>query len=247
MKEFTHHFLDRVYHFEYLTSTMNKAEELIELNNELGNILIISARQGSGIGRKDNYWYSPQGGLWFTLGIYGFSFKTNFTLFTGIQILNAIETLCLNESLNIRIKWPNDIFLNDKKAAGIIVKHLPKYKYYLIGVGINANVVEFPPELKDIATSLWLETGKIISLEILLKEFLDNMIANLPLYLTEFRIDEICYQQHDYLKGLKIMIKTEFAEYCGDYYGISPEGAILMKLAQGSIQPFFAGEVRILG
>ena len=101
MKEFTHHFIDKVYHFEFLSSTMNKAEELIEIEHDLGNILIISDKQGNGKGRTGADWYSPQGGLWFTLGIYGFSLNSNFTLFTVIQVLKAIESICINNRLDI--------------------------------------------------------------------------------------------------------------------------------------------------
>jgi BirA family transcriptional regulator, biotin operon repressor / biotin---[acetyl-CoA-carboxylase] ligase len=246
MNEFKHPFLDTVFQVDNLTNTMEKAEELIKDNKVAGNFLIVSDKQNRGVGRKSNNWYSPKGGLWFSLGIYGFSFASNFTLFCGIQILKAIESETKATPLNSTIKWPNDIYINGKKVAGIIVKHFPRSNYYIIGIGINTNLDKFPAELQNTATSIKLETEANISHQVLLTCILDNLSDNLPEYLSEYRIDEACFTSHDYLKDRTITIKTEFAEYKGKYHGISPSGAIQLKLSNRAIQLFYAGEISII-
>ncbi|MCF7911824.1 MAG: biotin--[acetyl-CoA-carboxylase] ligase [Candidatus Cloacimonetes bacterium] len=246
MKNFQHSFLDQIIQVDYLTSTMEKAEELIEENKITGNFLIISDKQGRGVGRRGNNWYSPAGGLWFSIGIYGFCFGANFTLFCGIQILKAIDTIIAGKNIASKIKWPNDIYLKGKKAAGIIVKNLSGRNYYIVGIGINTNLEIFPEELQNTATSLKLETGTSISNQLLLTGIMDNLANNLPDYLSGYKLDEEYYAEHDLLKNQTIMIKTEFAEFSGLYHGISPAGAIQLKLSNGAIQPFYAGEIQII-
>jgi len=224
---------------------MEKAEELVESSNFSGNFLITADKQGNGIGRKGNYWYSPSGGLWFTLGIYGFTFKSNFTLFCGLQLLKTLESLISNPLMKLAIKWPNDLYMNNKKLAGIIVKYLPRSNYYLAGIGLNTNIDKFPAELESIATSLKIETSRIFSSTDIITEFLNTLSAELPEYLSEYKLDEKYYMSHDLLRDHQLKISTEFAEYSGQYLGISPVGAILLKLPNGAIQPFYAGEITI--
>ncbi|MDP8221381.1 MAG: biotin--[acetyl-CoA-carboxylase] ligase [Candidatus Stygibacter frigidus] len=246
MDNITHSFLDKYVHYDYISSTMEKAEELIENSEFKGNFLIIADKQGIGIGRNGNHWYSPSGGLWFTLGIYGFTFKSNFTLFCGLQLLKTLEQLISDPVMKLVIKWPNDLYLNNKKLAGIIVKHIPRSNYYLAGIGLDSNMESFPEELESIATSLKLETGMNYSSSAIIHLFLDNLNAELPEYLSTYRFDESYYTSHDYLNDHELSINTEFAEYTGRYHGISPEGAILLRLPNGAIQPFYAGEIRII-
>jgi BirA family biotin operon repressor/biotin-[acetyl-CoA-carboxylase] ligase len=71
---------------------------------------------------------------------------------------------------------PNDLFLNNKKVAGILCERFVRgasISPILVGVGINLNVNEFPLELKHIATSLKIETGKVFDLKIELKELIN--------------------------------------------------------------------------
>jgi len=246
MNNFTHPFLDQYLYYKYISSTMEKAEDLVERDDFKGNFLIAADKQGSGIGRKGNYWYSPAGGLWFTLGIYGFTFKSNFTLFCGLQLLKALEVKLNDPSMKLNIKWPNDIYLNKNKLAGIIVKHLPRSKYYLTGIGINTNIEAFPVELESIATSLKIETSRLFNSIDIITEFLNILSAELPEYLSKYKLDENYYRSHDLLRNHQLKISTEFAEYSGQYLGISPEGAILLKLSNGAIQPFYAGEITIV-
>jgi len=246
MDNITHSFLDKYVHYDYISSTMEKAEELIENSEFKGNFLIIADKQGIGIGRNGNHWYSPSGGLWFTLGIYGFTFKSNFTLFCGLQLLKTLESLITHPEMKLTIKWPNDIYLNNKKLAGIIVKHIPRSNYYLTGIGLNTNVESFPEELKSIATSLKLETGENFNTNEIISLFLDNLSSELPEYLDTYRFDEKYYSAHDHLIDHELKINTEFAEYTGNYHGISPEGAILLRLSSGAIQPFYAGDITII-
>lgn len=78
----------------------------------------------------------------------------------------------------IQIKMPNDLFLNGKKVAGILCERFVRgtsISPILVGVGINLNVEEFPLELKHIATSLKIETGRSFDLKFKLRELIDGL------------------------------------------------------------------------
>lgn len=83
----------------------------------------------------------------------------------------------------LRIKWPNDVFLDGRKLAGVLIDAgVGSPTTYLIGVGINCNRVRFPPDLEPIATSLCLSTGRVIDRHALLVELavqIDRMLTDL--------------------------------------------------------------------
>jgi BirA family biotin operon repressor/biotin-[acetyl-CoA-carboxylase] ligase len=83
----------------------------------------------------------------------------------------------------LRIKWPNDVFLDGRKLAGVLIDAgVGSPTTYLIGVGINCNRVRFPPDLEPIATSLALSTGQVVDRYALLVELavqIDRMLTDL--------------------------------------------------------------------
>jgi len=244
MQQYSHDLLDLYLYYNHLSSTMSKAQELLEKPDIKGIFLVLAAKQRLGEGRNGNVWYSPAGGLWFTLALCGFRFSSNFTLFLGVQIHKAIRS-CFPELEDhaLSLKWPNDLYLNDKKLAGIIVKHVPQKQYYLCGIGINTDITEFPQELRDIAISLH-DYNKVENVQIL-TVILDNIKDNLPEYLIENQFSREYYFKHDYLVHKQITISTEFSQFEGIYQGVNKDGALLLKLETGAIQPFYAGTVNI--
>ncbi|MCF7918436.1 MAG: biotin--[acetyl-CoA-carboxylase] ligase [Candidatus Cloacimonetes bacterium] len=223
---------------------MSKAQELLEEKELQENFLILADKQRMGQGRKGNIWYSPEGGLWFTLAIYGFKFNSNFTIFLGIQVHKALITMFPQlQEQELLLKWPNDIYLKEKKLAGIIVKQLSYKEYYFCGIGINTAFEGFPDELASHSISL--KNSGIISCnnEDLLKTILDNISDNLPEYLVDSKFSRSYYDKYDFLRNREITITTDFSQFQGKYRGINQEGALLLKLESGAIQPFYAGEV----
>jgi len=75
-----------------------------------------------------------------------------------------------------KIKWPNDILLNNKKIAGILIETMPITNIYVIGVGINVNQQTFSTETSGIATSLCIETGKTFDLNNLFEEIIQMFL-----------------------------------------------------------------------
>ncbi|MEM0363108.1 MAG: biotin--[acetyl-CoA-carboxylase] ligase [Sulfolobaceae archaeon] len=158
-----------------VTSTQDFAEAISSMLYE--DFVVIAEEQTKARGRFGRSWYSPKGGLWFTY--VKKNFKTELIQLSGIKTAIAIMDL-LKDFVDAKIRWPNDIVVNDKKIAGILIEAKTyedvNYCDLFIGVGIDTNVKEFPKDVN--ATSLYLELGKEIELDI------NKIIGKIEEYLT---------------------------------------------------------------
>ncbi|MGB9740299.1 MAG: biotin--[acetyl-CoA-carboxylase] ligase [Candidatus Bathyarchaeia archaeon] len=161
-------------------STNNFAKKLARYGAAEGTI-VIAEEQTAGRGRRGQKWFSPKGGLYFSL-ILRPKMKVNEVV--GILIaagLAIAKTLHENYCLSVETKWPNDVLLDGKKVCGILTEVNSvgeNVNYTVVGIGINANSAvskEFPEELKPIVTSLKEKLKKKIILEDLLKRCLQKL------------------------------------------------------------------------
>ena len=242
MKTFQHPIFDEVYFYEKLNSTSKQATKLIEDQTGQGNFLIIANEQTGGIGRNQNHWSSPLGGIWMTAALYGLSVSSNLTIFTGISIHKALCELFPAIHENLKIKWPNDIYLKDKKLVGILASHNQAEKYHLLGIGLNSNVENIPEEISETAISLSQFLQQEIENEKLITKIFDNFASELPEFI-EGNLDIKYFNQHSLLEGKEILLDTDFDQFEGICKGINKSGAILIELKSGMIQPFYSGTI----
>jgi len=161
-----------VYYIESCTSTMDFSKELAK-KGEVPGTVIVTGFQESGRGRNNRTWFSEKEcNLLFTLMMLYedfYSMPSVFTLKAGLALVLALETIFPLLAGRIKIKWPNDIMIDGKKAAGILTETvhvspgsavvetgsgiISGTEVYL-GMGINIGQKNFPPELADTATSL---------------------------------------------------------------------------------------------
>jgi len=141
--------------FDKVDSTQSRVTQFLPKEAE-GAVLILAETQTRGVGREERPWYSPSGGLWFTLAL---PLKTltlaqvaPFSMVTALQVAEALKEV---NALDCEVKWPNDIMVNGKKVAGILLATVTKFRkpWVLIGIGINVNN-EIPAEIKSVATSI---------------------------------------------------------------------------------------------
>lgn len=159
----------RLYWFEETDSTNKQA---LERENVPDRSVFIAKKQNAGRGRLGRSWVSEDGGIYMTIYIMP---KTKaqdisaITLVAGAALSEAIE--------NSKIKWPNDIILNDKKVSGILVQSKISNSGEMavaVGMGINVNTEAFPRELSDKATSIYKESGKKIKRAELIESVCDK-------------------------------------------------------------------------
>ncbi|MFA5207667.1 MAG: biotin--[acetyl-CoA-carboxylase] ligase [Candidatus Paceibacterota bacterium] len=161
--------------FKTISSTNKKAKEMSSLGVAPWTV-VVSEVQENGYGRKGEAWYSPLGGLYFSIILP----RGNIEDLQTITILAAfIVAKVIKESFNVEplIKLPNDVLLNGKKICGILTENVigSDVKLSVIGIGIDTNIENFPIELKDIATSLKMELGHEVDNEKLLEKIITEL------------------------------------------------------------------------
>lgn len=168
--------------FEELDSTNNYAKNNIAILND-GDV-IFAKKQTAGRGRMNRAWSSSNGNLTFTIVI-----KNKFLLkkFDCLSLLSAsaIYNVLSSYTSNVTIKWPNDVYVKDKKICGILLEGASNEEglnYLLIGIGINLNQSAFDEELQNKATSLYLETYEnydVIDILHKIEKSFDNLVSEL--------------------------------------------------------------------
>jgi len=152
----------KVYYFNTIDTTQNFAMEIATRNNMNGTI-IIAKKQTGGRGRMKRKWKSPVGGIWMSIIIHP-KFDVSFTTLVPIAISLAL-CLAIEKTLKIKpeLKWPNDVTVNGKKVAGVLVDASivsNEIEYMIIGVGINfkikptelANAIKKTPNFYGVTT-----------------------------------------------------------------------------------------------
>jgi len=169
----------KIYHFPAVDSTNKIAISLAEEGEREGTV-IVADQQARGEGRRGRNWFSPPGGLWFSFILRPDSFLSETPIYPLIAASGIVESIKKIYSCFSYIIWPNDVFLKGKKVSGVMCRAKVaknKVKFAIIGVGVNLNVEFFPSSLENLATSLFLETGKRVDcfyfLECFLKLFED--------------------------------------------------------------------------
>ncbi len=148
----------RIVVYECAESTMDIAREM-----DLGDV-VVALQQKSGRGRRGRKWFSPKGGLYFTIVL------PKLSPCRAVMLSSVASAITLEDFLpNVEIKWPNDVYVKNKKICGIL--SISVGNKTLIGVGINVSVKKFPENLK--ATSLLLE-GVHTNIFHILAKFLKN-------------------------------------------------------------------------
>jgi len=149
----------KYFHFEQIGSTQDFAKEIIR-KQYITHAIVRADVQLSGRGRFYRRWYSPKGGLWFSILEHSPSRPELISFILPLTVVISLRTLY---GVNAQIKWPNDVMLYEKKVSGVLIESLThgKEMYVISGVGINCN--NDPPI--EMATSLKNILKREISLE----------------------------------------------------------------------------------
>jgi len=165
----------KILEFEKLKSTQKKAKEIAKEAEPW--TVVVAKEQTGGYGRKGNFWYSPKGGLYFSVILPK-------TKIENLQILTIMVAFCIakvlkeNFDLEPFIKWPNDIYVNGKKVCGVLIENFvlgEEIKNSIVGIGLNTNIKEFPKDLREKATSLEQELKKEINQNEILYKILKEL------------------------------------------------------------------------
>ncbi|CAH1218328.1 Bifunctional ligase/repressor BirA [Paenibacillus plantiphilus] len=230
-------------------STQNVAQRLAEEGAPEGT-LIIADHQTSGRGRHGRSWVSPAGkGVWMSLvlrpGI-PLQFAPQLTLLAAVALCRALKSVT---SLEIGIKWPNDLLIGGKKISGILLESTAedeRLRYVIAGIGVSVNLErgDYPPELLDVATSLLIESGGQIERSDVVAAFIREFEHLYALYQQEgFGPIRTLWEALSVTLHKLTRLYSPAGEFEGTPIGLDERGALLVKKSDGSIVPVFSAEM----
>lgn len=241
-------------YYDVIDSTNKEVKRLISKGNNIKNgSIFICETQTNGSGKFNRKWHSPEKcGLWFTivLNIEDADMDiSKITLLTGAAVCSSLRSFNIEST----IKWPNDIYLNNKKIGGILTERVwdsNKSSYLIIGIGLNVNSTEssFPKELKDYASSVFIETGKNFSRAEILCSILssfENLVEDLKRNGSYDKILEI-NRKYSCILGRKInILNPDGSTYESIALELSNNGSLIINDNEGIRKEFISGEVSI--
>ncbi len=233
----------KTFFFEECASTNDEARQLAKKGVGHGS-LIVTEVQTAGRGRRGQAWACPPGeGIACSLILRPKepqSLWPRLALSSGLGMAEGLDHFHLSAEL----KWPNDLWVKQKKICGILVESYQDA--VIVGLGINVNVREFPENLKHPATSLLQETGKKIAREEVIASCLNHVLARAEQIGSGFSEMIQVWNTRCALRGRSVSL-TVGQEVCqGLVEGLSASGELLLRTPEGLQRILQADELRPL-
>jgi BirA family transcriptional regulator, biotin operon repressor / biotin---[acetyl-CoA-carboxylase] ligase len=143
-------------HYRQTESTNDRARELAAAGAPHGTV-VTAAEQTAGRGRQGRTWTAPPGKALLYTALLRPLDERHVTLPLAVPLAVCAAAEELRPGIECRVKWPNDIWLEERKLAGVLIEARPQDGWAVIGIGLNLSIAteEFPPELRETATSLF--------------------------------------------------------------------------------------------
>ena len=239
-----------IYYFSEIGSTNDEAKKKAVAGCPEGTLVITETQLG-GRGRLSRGWFSPVAkGLWFSVVLrppFPPQEAPKCTLMAAVALNRAIRDVT---GIPCGIKWPNDILCNGRKLVGILTEmsaEMDAINHIVIGMGINVNIdaAEIPPELKTIATSVSIETGAEVSRIDLFIKVLERLEEiYLQVKTGGFSVVLDAWRQESITLGRMVNVIGLDKSFVGKAIDIDNDGALLVETEQG-VERVLAGDVSI--
>jgi len=242
----------RIEFHEELDSTNTEAERQLA-NGDADPFVVIARRQTAGRGRLGREWHSQDNGNLYAT----FAFRpeisparlSTFTLWMGVNLAVCINAFC---RLDAKVKWPNDLLINGKKAAGILTEarmDADQTRDLILGIGLNINggADDFPEELSSIATSLRQAVGNPIDANRLTAALAGRVALAYKRFVENDHWNDLktLWAELDALRDQSVSLIQGQARISGIARGIDANGALILEREDGSHFHARAGEVTL--
>ena len=238
-------------HFARETDSTNLWIKRLAKEGASEGTLALAEFQSAGRGRLGRSWEVPEGTSVMMSILLRPKFEPQYaptlTLVMGMAVAKAVKSL----GFDVSIKWPNDVVVSHKKICGILTEmgvRDGKIDYAVIGVGLNVNIKEFPEEMADKATSLYLESGREFDRSQIpglvmeaFEEYYEKFAATCDLSGLKEEYESILA---NYNQSVRVLAKEP---YEGVARGITDGGELLVEKTDGTIVAVSAGEVSVRG
>jgi BirA family transcriptional regulator, biotin operon repressor / biotin---[acetyl-CoA-carboxylase] ligase len=216
-------------HLRSTDSTNERARALAALGAPHGT-LVTTSRQTAGRGRQGRGWVAPEGRA-LLCSLLLRDAPRLLPLAAGVAVAAVVGSAAL-------VKWPNDVLVDGRKVAGILVEGRPQEGWAVVGIGLNVAVApeDLPPELRETAGTLGLGPEAI-------EPTLDRLLEALGRWMTASAEEVLnAFRARDALLDRPV----RWAGGEGRGVGVDGDGRLVVKTAQGTVT-LEAGEVHLLG
>ena len=230
----------RIIYHEKLTSTMDAAKDLARKGCP-DFTTVVAGRQTSGRGRLQREWHSAKGGLYFTVVLRPdlppvLSFRVSF-----LASLTLAGTLNEMFGLDVRVKWPNDLLVDERKLCGMLSElEAEADRVAFINVGIGINVNNDPSAIEPPATSLKAILGRRVAVKDILARYLDAFEQRMQTAALDRVIEE--WKAYTVTLNRDVRIVTTRDVFTGKAVDVDDNGALVLQCADGSFQKVLYGD-----
>lgn len=241
-----------VFHKE--TGSTNLDAKALAEQGEAAGALVVADMQTAGRGRRGRNWVSPSGkDIYMTLMLRPQCRPEKASALTLVMALAVLEAIHELIPEGCGIKWPNDIVINNKKVCGILTEmsaELDGIHYVVIGVGINVNQTTFEEDIRDRATSLYLESGMEINRSRLVARVMHYFEKDYALFEKTWDLSGLIDQYNRFLvnRDREVRVLDPQGEFDGIARGINEKGELIVeRQSDGQTVQVYAGEVSVRG
>ena len=234
-------------HYRRTESTNDRARELAAAGAPHGTV-VTAAEQTAGRGRQGRTWTAPPGKALLYSALLRPLDEHHVTLPLAVPLAVCAAAEELRPGIECKLKWPNDVWLDERKLAGVLIEARPQDGWAVIGIGLNLSIAteEFPPELRDMATSLssieggqgegrrTLPLSPLTATQVLSRHLGDWVEADQPTVLSAWR-------KRDALRGREVA----WDGGSGVADGVDDRGFLLVLAPGGDRVALGAGEVHL--
>lgn len=216
-----------------------------------GAVLVAEA-QTTGRGRRGNSWYSPFGAnLYYSMYWQleqGIQAAMGLSLVIGIAVAEVLET---QFSLPVKLKWPNDIYLADKKLAGILIELAGQSHAQcdlVIGLGLNLQMPQHADmQISQAWTDLQQHLAQPVDRNLLIALLQQQIVTHLQTFETSgFQSFSAAFNQRDQFFNKMVCLSSGDKKYCGRSLGVDHQGGLVLEQAEHK-QSFYGGELSLRG
>ncbi len=242
----------KIHFFEEVDSTNNVIKKMAEEGAD-DCTAVVAEVQTAGRGRMGREWNSPKSsGIWMSFLLRPDVRPESASMLTIVTAMAARSAIFKVTGAEAMIKWPNDLVLNGRKVCGILTEmkaQIGCVDYVVVGIGINVNTAEFPKELQDTATSLYLELGCEFERRQIIEEFDRAFAGYYEQFLKTEDLSLLKDEYNGYLANMNNRVKILDADggYTGISTGINDAGELLVRNEEGKLCTVRSGEVSVRG
>ncbi len=241
-----------VHFHESIDSTNSEAERLLAGNSPTP-FAVIARAQTRGRGRLGRQWFSADSGNLYLSLVFQPRLPPRrmqtFTLWMGVTICDFLNQ---NQNIPVQVKWPNDLLLDHKKLGGMLTEarvDSDRIRDLVFGLGLNVNGQpgNLPPDLKDTATSIAAGTGHPIGLNRFTATLLTRILDGYQDFTQDTHQETFrrLWTQYDALLGHPVTTLQGGTPIAGTARGIDDEGYLLLEQPDHSFQRVSAGDVTL--